>query len=119
MRCLEALQACRTTESVCARAGTFRIVSRPGLGPSLLAARERAELSAQAAAGAIGRKPETLQRWEAGESRPSLSDVVALADLYKTTLDELVGREPHRPGVIDRLRRVVAGEEPVLEGEQS
>lgn len=39
----------------------------------------------------------TYQRYEYGEREPQLSTLVALADFYDLSLDELVGRERKRP----------------------
>lgn len=38
----------------------------------------------------------TYQRYEYGEREPQLSTLVALADFYDLSLDELVGRERKR-----------------------
>lgn len=38
----------------------------------------------------------TYQRYEYGEREPQLSTMVALADFYDLSLDELVGRERKR-----------------------
>ncbi len=34
-----------------------------------------------------------ISKWERGESEPSLNSLIALADLYDASLDELVGRD--------------------------
>ena len=33
-----------------------------------------------------------ISRWEAGVNLPSIADLVTLADFYRITLDELIGR---------------------------
>ena len=35
----------------------------------------------------------TISHWETGYTEPSISQLIAIADFYSITLDELVGRE--------------------------
>lgn len=35
----------------------------------------------------------TVSHWETGYTEPSVSQLIALADFYKVSLDELVGRD--------------------------
>lgn len=47
-------------------------------------------------ANAIGVRVLTYQHYEHGQREPRLSTLVALADFYKITLDELVCRDPNQ-----------------------
>ncbi|MFI9026390.1 helix-turn-helix domain-containing protein [Streptomyces sp. NPDC053560] len=46
-----------------------------------------------------GVRESTISRLLAGRTAPSLSTLIAVADAYGMTLDELVGRTTHAPGV--------------------
>lgn len=35
---------------------------------------------------------QTISHWETGHCEPSISQLIALANLFETTIDELVGR---------------------------
>ncbi len=35
----------------------------------------------------------TVSHWETGYTEPSISQLIALADLFEVTLDDLVGRD--------------------------
>ncbi|WP_298033015.1 helix-turn-helix domain-containing protein [uncultured Dysosmobacter sp.] len=59
---------------------------------NLLKLRKAAGLSQTALASKIGISWRTYQTYERGEREPSLSTLVALADLYDISLDELVCR---------------------------
>jgi transcriptional regulator with XRE-family HTH domain len=61
------------------------------VGRSLRAAREKTGLTQHAAATAIGSSTASLGAWERGSATPTIHRAFALADLYGTTLDELVG----------------------------
>ncbi len=47
-------------------------------------------------ANAIGVRVLTYQHYEHGQREPRLSTLVALADFYKITLDDLVCRDPNQ-----------------------
>ena len=59
---------------------------------NLLNLRKQHKLSQQDAAERSGVAYRSYRRYEAGEREPNLSALVALADFYHVTLDELVGR---------------------------
>ena len=44
-------------------------------------------------ADCIGITPQQYQRYEYGKQEPTLSKLTALADFYKISIDELVGRK--------------------------
>ncbi len=52
----------------------------------LVWARERAKVTAEAAAKAVNVKPETLAEWEAGAETPTLNQLRALATCYRFPL---------------------------------
>lgn len=58
--------------------------------------RERAGLSQQEAAMAVGRTPACLSNWERGYREPGLNEACLLADAYHCSLDELAGHETNR-----------------------
>ena len=59
--------------------------------------REKRKISQKELAKAIGISVHAYQRFEYGEQEPRLSVLVALADFYGLTLDELVCRERSQP----------------------
>jgi transcriptional regulator with XRE-family HTH domain len=54
--------------------------------------RKAKKLSRQTVADAIGISARSYQRYENNEREPTASTLVALADFYGVTIDELVGR---------------------------
>lgn len=62
-------------------------------GKALKAMREEKGYSQTALAQATGLKQQMISWWEAGKGLPNIDFCVILADFYKVTLDELVGRE--------------------------
>jgi Zn-dependent peptidase ImmA (M78 family)/transcriptional regulator with XRE-family HTH domain len=69
------------------------------IGTMLRSGRERAGLSQQAAAEAVGINEALLGRYEAGRRQPPLGVAAALARLYGTTLEALAaGEEGAEPG---------------------
>ena len=58
----------------------------------LLSLRQNKGVLQQDIAQAIGISKHSYQRFEYGEREPRLSVLIALADFYGITLDELVGR---------------------------
>ena len=66
------------------------------LAKRLLELRKARKLSRQAVADAIQISSKSYQRYENGEREPTASVLVALADFYGVTLDELVGRSKGR-----------------------
>ena len=57
--------------------------------------REKRKISQKEIAKAIGISVHAYQRFEYGEQEPRLSVLVALANFYDLSLDELVCRERH------------------------
>ena len=62
------------------------------LAKQLLKLRKDRKLTRQVVADAVGISPKSYQRYENAEREPTASVLVALADFYHVTLDELVGR---------------------------
>lgn len=60
--------------------------------------REKRKISQKELAKAIGISVHAYQRFEYGEQEPRLSVLVALADFYGLSLDELVCRVPKPRG---------------------
>ena len=60
----------------------------------LLSLRQKKGVLQQDVATAIGVSKHSYQRFEYGEREPRLPTLIALADFYGITLDELVGRNP-------------------------
>lgn len=63
-------------------------------GLRLKHARESAGFTYKSVAEAIGISDRTLGSWERAERTPNVIDVGRLADLYRVTVDELLGRKP-------------------------
>lgn len=59
--------------------------------------REKKKISQKELAKAIGISVHAYQRFEYGEQEPRLSVLIALADFYDLSLDELVCRERSKP----------------------
>ncbi len=66
------------------------------LAERLLTLRKERKLSRQTVADAIKISVRSYQRYENAEREPTASVMVALADFYGVTLDELVGRTGSR-----------------------
>ena len=62
------------------------------LAKRLLELRKNRKLSRQTVADAIKISSRSYQRYENAEREPTASVLIALADFYGVTLDELVGR---------------------------
>lgn len=60
---------------------------------SLREARENAFLKQIEVSNATSINNKNISHWENGVASPCLEDAIKLADLYKVTLDELVGRK--------------------------
>ena len=63
------------------------------LSKNLLKFRKASGLSQEQVASKIGVVVRAYQRYEYGDRYPQLPTLVALADLFDVSLDELVGRE--------------------------
>ncbi len=62
---------------------------------NLILLRKARELSQEAVAKAIHIRVRTYQNYEYGDRLPPLPTLIALADFYDLSLDELVCRERH------------------------
>ena len=62
--------------------------------------RERANLTQKEAAFSLGVSIQSISNWENDVRRPSLEQLVKIAELYKVTADELLGRVPMEIKVI-------------------
>lgn len=63
------------------------------LADNLQKCRRQMNLSQEELAEKCGISRQAVAKWESGESIPSIEKLIFLADLYKVTLDELVGRK--------------------------
>lgn len=54
--------------------------------------RENMGLQQKEVADRLGVNPSAVTRWETGEKRPDLVNLVKLADLYGVSIDYLLGR---------------------------
>lgn len=66
------------------------------LAEKLLELRKARKLSRQTVADAIQISAKSYERYENGEREPAAPVLVALADFYQVTLDELFGRSDKR-----------------------
>lgn len=66
------------------------------LAKNLLEFRKARKLSRQAVADAIKISAKSYERYENGEREPTAPVLVALADFYDVSLDELLGRTDQR-----------------------
>lgn len=74
------------------------------IGLALKTARERARLSQESAADALGFNRVLLSYYESGKRTPSLSVVLALAGLYGSTVDSILStRPPEQASSVDAL----------------
>jgi transcriptional regulator with XRE-family HTH domain len=64
------------------------------LAMRIRAGRRSCDMSQLTAAERLGVAPRTYSRWEAGECEPGALALAAMADLFKATADELLGRPP-------------------------
>ena len=63
------------------------------IGDELKFHRRKAKLSQIELAKKIKTSQQNISRWEKNEVEPSISFCIILADFYRITLDELIGRE--------------------------
>ena len=68
-------------------------------------ARRRAGLSQKAAAISLGVRPPSMSDWESGKTKPTHEHLVAMAALYGTTIDYLIGTTNTEKKTAHRLRR--------------
>ncbi len=62
-------------------------------GETLRGLRTMRGLGQQQLADLLKISVKTVSHWETGYSEPSLSQLIALADFFDVTLDDLVGRD--------------------------
>lgn len=81
------------------------------LGEFLRDARLRAELKQVDVEKKIGINHKSLSNWENDVSKPSTEDLIALSDLYSTSMDNLVGRakQSKKPPSLSAALPVVGG----------
>ena len=60
----------------------------------LVELRKQNKLSQEALAEKLGLSRQAISKWERGESSPDTDNLIALAELYGISLDELLGNEP-------------------------
>ena len=59
----------------------------------LICLRKQKGLSQEQLGDAVGVTRQTVSKWELAETTPDMDKLIALADLFGTTIDELVGKE--------------------------
>ncbi len=62
------------------------------IGKSLKQARENENLSQRRLAQETGINQQSISRWESGQRLPNILDLIKLANYYKISIDELIGR---------------------------
>ena len=62
------------------------------LHKKLRALREERGMEQKDVARALGVNPSAVTRWESGEKRPELNNLVRLADLFGVSVDYILGR---------------------------
>ena len=67
------------------------------IGERIAALRRAAGLSQEQLAEKINVSRQTVSKWESGQSTPDLPKLLALAEVYSLSLDELVGNTPPSP----------------------
>ena len=81
------------------------------IGQKLRAARDRAGLTQESAAEALGVSRQTLSSWENDRSYPDIAATITLSGLYGLTLDDLIAFDlevQEIQEVIDRTREEVS-----------
>ena len=73
--------------------------------------REEKGISVQKLADIIGINPRTIFRWEANTSEITHGNLIALADFFGCTTDELLGRENYGTGNIEIIGEKLANDE--------
>ena len=63
-------------------------------GQRIAAKRKELALSQEALGAELGVSRQSIYKWESDASLPEIDKLIALADCFGVTLDELVGREP-------------------------
>jgi Zn-dependent peptidase ImmA (M78 family)/transcriptional regulator with XRE-family HTH domain len=71
------------------------------IGPAIVAARDGAGLTQDDVAAALGTSRQAVGYWEQGKRRPRTDQLLQLAALFRTTVDDLLATEeaPGRPAV--------------------
>lgn len=62
------------------------------IGKSLKLIRESENITQSELARETGIKQQSISRWERNERLPNILDLVKLANYYKVSIDELIGR---------------------------
>lgn len=78
------------------------------LAENLQMHRRRMNLSQEELAEKCQLSRQAIAKWESGESIPTIDKLMFLADLYKVTLDELVGRKDDVVLFEEFIKRYVA-----------
>lgn len=66
------------------------------LADRLVSLRKENKLSQEALAEKLGLSRQSISKWERAEASPDTDNLIALAELYGMSLDELLGNEPVR-----------------------
>ena len=77
------------------------------LADNLQINRRRMGLSQEELAEKCQISRQAIAKWESGESVPTIEKLIFLADFYKVTLDELVGRKDNAALFEDFIKRYV------------
>jgi len=75
-----------------------RITTRHAYVKNLKRLREKRGLTQREVAELVGVTPLTLSQWESDRATPTVENLMALADVFRVSMDFLVGRKtPHVP----------------------
>ena len=76
------------------------------IGRRLKQARIAAKLTQEYVAEMLNVSRQTMSSWENGKSYPDIVNVIAMSDLYNTTIEEMVGEAPKKRAKRGRPRSV-------------
>lgn len=75
------------------------------LGNSLFHARKKRGLSQESVAEKLGVSRQTISKWESNETLPDIRQSKRMAQLYHTTLDELIEFDPNVQEIQEAIER--------------
>lgn len=71
------------------------------IGPQLKYYREKNQFTQKDVAAVLHVTPQTISKWERNKSYPDVDQLVSLSELYKVSVDKLIGRA--KPSFLDYL----------------
>ena len=75
------------------------------LGERLKMYRTQKGLSQEKIAEMLDVSRQAVTKWEAGQATPSSDHLIALADLYDVSLDELIGKKEHEEATVEEKQK--------------